>query len=127
MLRPGKNLAEVAFSISKDFQGKGIGKILIRKLSAAARENGIAGFMAYTSHKNEVMIKLFNSLPFKIKTFFDGEMLMLSCRLDERKKRVETSKLKKKKKKERKERKKRKKKKKKMKGEHLKLKTLKPI
>jgi ribosomal protein S18 acetylase RimI-like enzyme len=80
---PAKNLAEVAFSISKEFQGKGIGKTLIRKLGAAARDNGIAGFIAYTSHKNESMIRLFNSLPYKIKTFFDGEMLMLSCRFDE--------------------------------------------
>jgi acyl-CoA hydrolase/RimJ/RimL family protein N-acetyltransferase len=80
---PAKNLAEVAFSISKEFQGKGIGKILIRKLALAARDNGIAGFIAYTSHQNEGMIKLFNSLPFTIKTFFDGEMLMLSCRFDE--------------------------------------------
>jgi len=29
------------------------------------------------------MIKLFNSLPYTIKTFFDGDMLMLSCRFDE--------------------------------------------
>ncbi|MFZ0132091.1 MAG: GNAT family N-acetyltransferase [Desulfobacterales bacterium] len=80
---PAKNLAEVAFSISTDFQGKGIGKILMRKLAQAARENGIAGFMAYTSPRNNGMIKLFNSLPYTIKTFFDGDMLMLSCRFDE--------------------------------------------
>jgi RimJ/RimL family protein N-acetyltransferase len=80
---PAKDLAEVAFSISKDYQGKGIGKVLIRKLGEAARENGIAGFVAYTAPRNEGMVKLFNHLPFKIKTFFDGEMLTLSCRFDE--------------------------------------------
>ncbi len=80
---PAKNLAEVAFSISREFQAKGIGKILMRKLALAARENGIAGFMAYTSPKNNGMIKLFNSLAYTIKTFFDGDMLMLSCRFDE--------------------------------------------
>jgi hypothetical protein len=29
------------------------------------------------------MIKLFSSLPFQVKTFYDGEMLKLSCRFDE--------------------------------------------
>ncbi|MDY6791524.1 MAG: GNAT family N-acetyltransferase [Thermodesulfobacteriota bacterium] len=83
LLDPGKNIAEVAFSISKEFQGKGLGKILLKKLCMAARENGIAGLVAYTSPGNKSMIKLFNTLPFKTKTFFDGDMLSLTCRFDE--------------------------------------------
>jgi len=83
LLDPSKNIAEVAFSISKEFQGKGLGKILIKKLCMAARENGIAGLVAYTSPGNRGMIKLFNTLPFKTKTFFDGDMLSLTCRFDE--------------------------------------------
>ncbi|RLC29284.1 acetyl-CoA hydrolase [Candidatus Woesebacteria bacterium] len=83
LLDPAKNIAEVAFSISKEFQGKGLGKILLKKLCMAARENGIAGLVAYTSPGNKGMIKLFNTLPFKTKTFFDGEMLLLTCRFDE--------------------------------------------
>ncbi|MDX2439915.1 MAG: GNAT family N-acetyltransferase [Desulfobacterales bacterium] len=83
LLEPSKNIAEVAFSISKEFQGKGLGKILIKKLCMAARENGIAGLVAYTSPGNKSMIKLFNTLPYKTKTFFDGDMLSLKCRFDE--------------------------------------------
>ena len=83
LLDPAKNMAEVAFSVSKDYQGRGLGKILLNKLSAAARENGIAGFTAYTNPRNQGMIKLFSSLPFQVKTFYDGEMLKLSCRFDE--------------------------------------------
>jgi len=86
---PAKNLAEVAFSISKDYQRKGLGRILIRKLGEAARENGIAGLMAYTSPDNHAMIRLFNKLPYQIKTFYDGEMLLLSCRFDEPRKPME--------------------------------------
>jgi len=82
LLDPAKNIAEVAFSISKEFQGKGLGKILLKKLCMAARENGIAGLVAYTSPGNKGMIKLFNTLPFKTKTFFDGDMLSLTCRFD---------------------------------------------
>jgi len=83
LLEPSKNIAEVAFSTSKEFQGKGLGKILIKKLCMAARENGIAGLVAYTSPGNKGMIKLFNTLPYKTKTFFDGDMLSLTCRFDE--------------------------------------------
>lgn len=77
------NMAEVAFSINKEFQGKGLGKILTKKLSEAARENGISGLIAYTSHQNKGMISLFNSLPYKVSTSFEGDILTLSCRFDE--------------------------------------------
>ena len=77
------NVAEVAFSISKDYQGKGLGKLFLRKLARAARENGISGLVAYTSPKNKAMVNLFKTLPYKIKTSFDGESLMLKCKFDE--------------------------------------------
>jgi GNAT superfamily N-acetyltransferase len=82
LLDPAANLAEVAFSVSRDYQGKGLGRILIRKLAEAARENGISGMVAYTSPQNRGMIRLFNYLPYKVKTVFDGDMLVLSCRFD---------------------------------------------
>jgi len=78
-----KNVAEVAFSVSRDFQGKGLGKMLMHKLCAAARENGIAGLVAYTAPRNQGMIRLFGTLPYKVETFYDGEVLRLSCRFDE--------------------------------------------
>jgi acyl-CoA hydrolase/ribosomal protein S18 acetylase RimI-like enzyme len=83
MLLVDCNLAEVAFSISTDYQGKGIGKLLMRKLARAARDNGISGLMAYTSPHNKGMISLFKTLPYKVKTSFDGESLHLTCRFDE--------------------------------------------
>jgi ribosomal protein S18 acetylase RimI-like enzyme len=76
-------MAEVAFSISREFQGKGLGKILINKLAEAARENGIAGLMAYTSPENQGMVQLFKTLPYKVKTAFDEDMIVLHCRFDE--------------------------------------------
>ena len=77
------NMAEVAFSVSKDFQGKGLGRIFLRKLADAAREHGIAGLLAYTASHNQGMIRLFKSLPYKVKTSFDGEALTLTCRFDQ--------------------------------------------
>ncbi len=77
------NQAEVAFSINRSFQKKGLGKILIRKLAAAARENGVAGFFAYTSAQNQGMLRLFNHLPFKVTTTLDGDMVTLRCLFNE--------------------------------------------
>jgi acyl-CoA hydrolase/GNAT superfamily N-acetyltransferase len=83
LIDPATNVAEVAFSISKDYQKKGIGKILLKKLALAARENDIAGLVAYTSPNNRGMIKLFNQLPYKVDTFYDGDMLTLNCKFNE--------------------------------------------
>ncbi|UCH22588.1 MAG: GNAT family N-acetyltransferase [Deltaproteobacteria bacterium] len=83
LLDPAKNMAEIAFSVSKEFQGQGLGKILIKKLCMAARENGISGLYAYTSPRNQGMIKLFNTVPYKVITNFEDDMLILSCRFDD--------------------------------------------
>ncbi len=76
-------VAEVAFSTSKEWQGKGIAGILLNKLTEAARENGIISLVAYVLPTNTGMIKLFKKLPYKIKTKIEGEMLILSCNFDE--------------------------------------------
>ena len=83
LLDQANNIAEVAFSVSKEWQGKGLGKILMRKLAEAARENGIAGLFAYTLPRNQGMIRLFKTLPYKVKTFYDRDAIELSCRFDE--------------------------------------------
>jgi GNAT superfamily N-acetyltransferase len=80
---PARNLAEVAFSVLKDWQGKGLSSIIIKKLAEAAREKGIVGLTAYTQPQNQRMVNLFKSLPFKIYTSFEEDMLYLTCRFDE--------------------------------------------
>ncbi len=82
LLDEAKNMAEVAFSVIKPYQGKGLGSLFIHKLATQARENGIIGLMAYTSPQNQGMIRLFKTLPYQTESFFDGEMLTLSCRFD---------------------------------------------
>ena len=77
------NMAEIAFTVAKDFQNKGLGKIFIRKLAMAAREHGISGLIACTAPDNRAMIDLFKSLPYKVKKSMEEDMLCLSCRFDE--------------------------------------------
>jgi RimJ/RimL family protein N-acetyltransferase len=83
LLDPASNQAEIAFSISKPFQKRGLGRILLHKLESAARENGISGFYAYTSAQNQGMIRLFKRLPYKVATAFDGDMVTLKCNFSE--------------------------------------------
>ncbi len=83
LLDEAKNLAEVAFSVTKEWQGKGLSSMILKKLSEAARENGILGLVAYTSPQNQNMIRLFNRLPYRVRTSFDGDMMVLVARFDE--------------------------------------------
>ncbi len=77
------NMAEVAFSVSPDFQGKGLGKLFLHKLAGVAREGGIAGLIAYTFPSNQAMINLFRTLPYKVNKQLEEGELVLSCRFDE--------------------------------------------
>ncbi len=77
------NMAEVAFSISPEYQGKGLGKLFLHKLASAARESGIAGLLAYTFPSNQAMINLFRTMPYKVKKQLEDGELVLTCRFDE--------------------------------------------
>ena len=83
LIDPATNIAEIAFSISRDYQKKGLGGILLKKLASAAKQNDISGLVAYTSPQNRGMIKLFKQLPYKVNTLFDGDILILKCKFDE--------------------------------------------
>lgn len=78
-LDPESETAEIAFSVVKDWQGKGISSIVIQKLAEAAKQNGIKGLTAYTARDNKRMIKLFHSLDYQVKTSAQGEMVHLAA------------------------------------------------
>lgn len=78
-----KELAEVAFSVSKDWQSKGIGRILMREIAEAAKHNDIPGLLAMTSGENRKMIKLFSTLPFKVRSVSEGGDVFLTCLFNE--------------------------------------------
>jgi acyl-CoA hydrolase/GNAT superfamily N-acetyltransferase len=86
LLEPSSNMTEVAFTVQRAYQGKGIGRLIIKKLAEAARENGISGFVAYTAPENKKMINLFHSLPYAVKSTFEEGFLVLTTRFDTPKK-----------------------------------------
>jgi acyl-CoA hydrolase/GNAT superfamily N-acetyltransferase len=75
-------VAEVAFSVVKEWQAKGIANVLLEKITAAARENGFTELMAYAKSSNTGMIKLFKKLPYQTDTIIEGDTLVLKCRLE---------------------------------------------
>jgi acyl-CoA hydrolase/ribosomal protein S18 acetylase RimI-like enzyme len=76
-------VAEIAFSVSRQWQHLGIASILLEKLSEAARENSLTGLIAYTHSDNKGMVKLFNKLPYKVEAVLEGGMLVLKCNFEE--------------------------------------------
>ncbi|MDY6905313.1 MAG: GNAT family N-acetyltransferase [Thermodesulfobacteriota bacterium] len=83
-MREGKhNVAEIAFSVTRAWQGKGIATIILKKLSQAARANGIKGLVAYTEPSNTAMKKLFATLPYPTTTRREDDVLILKCSFEE--------------------------------------------
>lgn len=89
LLEADTNMAEVAFSVNTEYQGLGLGKALLRKIAIAARDNGVAGLLAYTVPTNKAMVNLFKSLPYKVRTSFEEDGLKLTCKFDELKEGLE--------------------------------------
>jgi len=70
--RPGT--AEIAFAVIDDYQGQGIGAVLLRHLAALARQAGLKEFTAEVLPDNTPMLKVFerSGLKFSSKCSADG-------------------------------------------------------
>ena len=58
--------AEVAFLVRDDYQGRGLGTILLHRLAAIARARGMRRFYAYVLPVNDLMLKVFRNSGFPI-------------------------------------------------------------
>jgi RimJ/RimL family protein N-acetyltransferase len=82
-LNPSTNLAETAFSVTKEWQGKGLSSLILAKLALNARDHGIAGLYALVSPTNLGMIRLFQKLPFKLKSRLEEDQLAMTVRFNQ--------------------------------------------
>ncbi len=71
-------LAEVAFLIRDDFQGRGLATLLLHRLAAVARSHGIRRFLAFVQPTNDPMLEVFRNSGFPIAEAALGE----STRID---------------------------------------------
>jgi len=74
--------AEVAFVVRDDYQGKGIGAVLLSHITYLARKSGLLGFTAAVLMENRPMLQLFEKMGFNIEKRTDGGIyeLMMSFR-----------------------------------------------
>lgn len=65
---PSTRLADVAFMIHPDYQGKGLGTVLVQQLMEYARRQGLRGFTADVLSENKPMLRVFEKSGAKIET-----------------------------------------------------------
>ncbi|MFW8602048.1 GNAT family N-acetyltransferase [Desulfobacterota bacterium M19] len=73
-LDESSNRAEVAFVVRDEWQGRGIGLLLFRRLVVIARQSGIAGFTAEVLRDNRKMQSIFNKSGFKVTQHLEDDI-----------------------------------------------------
>ncbi|MEN8237831.1 MAG: bifunctional GNAT family N-acetyltransferase/acetate--CoA ligase family protein [Actinomycetota bacterium] len=63
--------AEIAFTVADEFQGKGIGTLLVFRVAAYARAVGVQRFRAYLLADNHAMMRVFRNAGFSLKRAID--------------------------------------------------------
>jgi acyl-CoA hydrolase/GNAT superfamily N-acetyltransferase len=84
MLDFNDNMAEVAFSVSDEYQRLGIGTYLLHFLIRVARERGLRGFKATVLAGNMGMLKVFQKSGYVLHTDYESGEVFLSFRFDEK-------------------------------------------
>ncbi len=80
---PGKDEAEVAFTVSDAHQGRGIGTLLLEHLAAIARSRGIHRFTAEVLPDNRPMLRVFRRAGFEeVRNTFAGGIIDVDFAID---------------------------------------------
>ena len=75
---PSINEAEVAFLVRDDWQRRGIGTFLIKKLIDIALEMGLKGFMAEVLVENKKMMYVFHKCGYPVRTKLEDGVYLLN-------------------------------------------------
>lgn len=73
-IRSVKNpsIAEIAITIIDEYQGEGIGKELIKRITEHAKKEGITTYVANAFYFNHIILKMITKYPYKITGSDDG-------------------------------------------------------
>ncbi len=77
-----RSIAEVAFNISDNTQGKGLGSVLLEHLAAIASEEGITQFVADVLPQNRKMMKVFVDAGYEVNHAFEDGVIAVSFRIE---------------------------------------------
>jgi acetate---CoA ligase (ADP-forming) len=80
--RADPSSAEVAFAVDDQFQGRGLGTVLLERLAALAASHGITRFDALTLADNAPMLNVFRESGFEIHSKPDRECVNVRLSLD---------------------------------------------
>ncbi len=78
---PSTGFADIAFVVRDDWQRKGIGTVLMRRMIEIGRSKGVAGFTADTLPSNLGMMMVFQQSGLSVQSRFDGSAYRLSMSL----------------------------------------------
>ena len=82
VLDRASNLAEVAFTVHDELQGRGIGTWLLQRLRGIARERGIEGFLAYVLPNNVRMLNVFHRGGMRLESAEEDGIITVTMRFD---------------------------------------------
>jgi predicted CoA-binding protein/GNAT superfamily N-acetyltransferase len=79
---PGKDEAEVAFTVDDAHQGRGISTVLLEHHAAIARDRGIVRFTAEVLPDNRPMLGVFRRAGFEVSNAFSGGIIDVAFDID---------------------------------------------
>jgi acetate---CoA ligase (ADP-forming) len=71
-------VAEVAFTVAEDFQGRGVAMRMLEQLAQIGAERGIARFDAEVMDSNQAMLAVFRRVGFGVRSRLDFDELLVS-------------------------------------------------
>ncbi len=80
--RVSDNDGEIAFMVRDDYQGRGVGSILLEYLAAVARERGIRRFVADVLPGNRRMVATFERAGYRVAQELDDGIVHLAFEID---------------------------------------------
>jgi len=78
------NMAEVAFTVNPDYQGRGIGTFLLHTLMDVAQEKGISGFTAEVLRQNRKMLNVFHKSGCNVHSQLEDDIYAISFKFDDK-------------------------------------------
>ncbi len=78
LIDENRHIAEVAFVVRDDYQGRGIGAVLLNYVTFLARKSGLLGFTAAVLMENRQMLQLFEKMGFNIEKRSEGGVYELT-------------------------------------------------
>jgi acyl-CoA hydrolase/RimJ/RimL family protein N-acetyltransferase len=80
---PATRLADIAFVVRDNWQGRGVGTLLMKRMGEIARARGLAGFTADVLASNKAMLAVFQRSGLEVRSKFEGGTYHLEARFGE--------------------------------------------